>query len=391
MKFMHIFVLAALLGMSGKAPAAPGLTAHGATLLKDGRPVRAIGANYFDLFGRVLKNPEDHTSLDGLERLARAGIPFVRFRACGFWPVEWDLYLKDKPEYFARMDRVVRAAERDGIGLIPSLFWTLATVPDVVGEPLDQLGNPQSKTAAFIRQYTAEVVGRYKDSPAIWGWEMGNEYNLAADLPNAAEHRPPVLPRLKTAASRSARDELSSAQMVTAFKVFAEAVRKVDPSRIIVTGNSVPRPGAWHNTAEKSWKRDTPEQFRQVLLRDNPAPIDTVTVHLYPGEGRNEAYPAGAKTLDELVALAQADAAGAGRPLFIGEFGASRQMGEKSLESFKKMLAAIEQHHVALAAFWVFDLKMQDKDWNVTFENERKVMIELTAAANRRLNSTPNR
>ena len=41
-----------------------------------------------------------------------------------------DLYLKDKEAYFRRLDSVVRAAEEQGIGLIPSLFWNLATVPE---------------------------------------------------------------------------------------------------------------------------------------------------------------------------------------------------------------------------------------------------------------------
>ena len=56
-----------------------------------------------------------------------------------------------------------------------------------------------------MRRYTEEVVRRYKDSPAIWGWEFGNEYNLAADLPaDSRDRRPPLAPnwaRPKCAAS----------------------------------------------------------------------------------------------------------------------------------------------------------------------------------------------
>ena len=44
-----------------------------------------------------------------------------------------------------------------------------------------------------MRTYIREVVSRYVNSPAIWGWEFGNEYNLPADLPNAADHRPPIV------------------------------------------------------------------------------------------------------------------------------------------------------------------------------------------------------
>lgn len=41
------------------------------TLMKDGRPYRGIGANYFDLFSRTLHNPRDTSSLDGLRELSR--------------------------------------------------------------------------------------------------------------------------------------------------------------------------------------------------------------------------------------------------------------------------------------------------------------------------------
>lgn len=374
--------------LAAPAPATPGLTASGARVLKDGKPCRAIGANFFDLFDRALKQPADPSWKTNLERLAQAGIPFVRFRACGFWPVDFALYKQDKAAWFARMDEVVRAAEAARIGLIPSLFWHAATVPDLVGEPLDQLGNPQSKTAAFIRQYTAEVVGRYKDSPAIWAWEMGNEYNLGADLPNAAQHRPPVWPTLGTPAQRTERDELTSTQVAAALRVFAEEVRRHDPHRLILSGASIPRPSAWHNRTEKSWKLDSPEEFHKVLLSDNPAPMDSLSVHIYPREGK-EPYAGGAQSLADLIARVAAIATEAGRPLFIGEFGAPRTPGRvASIAVYKEMLSAIESSNVPLAAFWVYDFKAQDKDWNVTFDNDRAEMIRLAAEANRRMQET---
>ena len=58
-------------------------------------------------------------------------------------------------------------------------------MPDLVGEPRNQWGNPQSKTRQFMRTYIREVVSRYVNSPAIWGWEFGNEYNLSLDTPDA--------------------------------------------------------------------------------------------------------------------------------------------------------------------------------------------------------------
>lgn len=365
--------------------ASPGLSVQQGVLVKDGQPYCGIGANYFSLFQRLLKNPDDSSGFSNLTALAQAHIPFVRFMCTGFWPVEQQLYLTNRAAYFARLDRVVRSAETNGIGLIPSLFWHAALVPDLVGEPMDELGNPQSKSIAFIRRYTEEVVTRYKDSPAIWGWEFGNEYNLACDLPNAAKFRPPVWPRLGTATNRTERDELKFAHVSVAFAAFAETVRRCDRTRVLISGNAVPRVSAWHNVHEKKWTADTAEQFDAMLLRDNPDPLDTICIHLYPE--KKGGYAGGAAGYRAAVALAQKYAQQAGKPLFIGEFGVGRDAGPRERQQvvFAEMLDAIAQERVPLAAFWVFDLPLQDKEWNVTFANDRAWMLEAIAQANARL------
>ena len=145
---------------------APLRVGPGGALLRDGKPFQAIGVNYFDCFARTLRDPADRSYEQGFAELARRGIPFCRFMACGYWPKDWDLYLRDRRRYFRLLDRVVRAAERHGIGLIPSLFWHSATVPDIVGEPRNQWGNPRSKTHAFMRRYVREVVTRYHEMQA---------------------------------------------------------------------------------------------------------------------------------------------------------------------------------------------------------------------------------
>lgn len=62
-----------------------------ATVLKDGKPYRGIGVNYFDCFLRTLKK-DGETSYDaGFATLAAKGIPFARFCATGFWPSDMKL------------------------------------------------------------------------------------------------------------------------------------------------------------------------------------------------------------------------------------------------------------------------------------------------------------
>ncbi|MGA2500975.1 MAG: cellulase family glycosylhydrolase [Tepidisphaeraceae bacterium] len=374
----------ALLAIACSVAAGPGLSVRDGVLLKAGKPYRAIGANYFSLFGRLLKDPADTSSLDQLPELSRAGVPFVRFAGCGFWPVDWKLYRENPEEYFRRLDLVVRKAEAANIGLIPSLFWYLSAVPDIVGEPLDQLGNPAGKSNDFIRRYTEEVVGRYKDSPAIWGWELGNEYNLDCNLPNANQHRPPVWPNLGTARERSERDELKWEQLNVAMQTFAQTARRVDPHRVILTGHSIPRASAWHNWKENKWTADTREQFAEILLRDNPDPFDSITVHTY--RNKNGRYSGPADSIDGMIAACAEVAAKARKPLFVGEFGAERQAGpDKERAVFAEFIAAIEKHRVPLAAFWVFDQPDMEKDWNVTLTNDRAWMLENVRAANQRI------
>ena len=111
--------------------------------------------------------------------------------------------------------------------MFPSLFWFSATVLDIVGEPLDRWANPQSKTQAFMREYVREVVTRYRDNPAIWVWEFGNEYSLEASLPNAKDHRPPVWPDLGTPGGRTERDDLTFAMVHLAFAAFATMKNRI--------------------------------------------------------------------------------------------------------------------------------------------------------------------
>jgi len=343
-------------------------------LMHDGTPYGGIGVNYYDAFTRTLAEPPHETYKAGFRELASRRIPFVRFSAGGFWPRDWALYQTNRSEYFARLDGVIKSAEEQKIGLIPSLFWNSATVPDLVGEPVNRWGQTNSRTHAFMREYTREVVTRYAPSPAIWGWEFGNEYNLGADLPNAAQHRPAVVPELGTPGKRTAEDELTHEAIRTAFREFAREVRRHDARHIIISGNAFPRPSAWHQTKEKSWRRDTPEQFAEVLAADNPSPMDTLSVR-----GYDLANDVG--RLPQAMAVARS----VRKPLFVGEFGVPGATTGTTKTNFAMILRAIETNGVPLAALWVFDFESQAKDWNVTATNDRAWQLSAIEEANERI------
>ena len=266
----------------------------------------------------------------------------------------------------------MKLAEREGIGLIPSLFWHQPTVSDLVGEPVNQWGNSSSKTHAFMRAYAREVVIRYRKSPAIWAWGFGNEFNLPADLPNAAEHRAPVQPTLGTAASRSTRDDLTHADIRMALTEFAREVRRHDPHRLILSGNAFPRDSAWHQLHERNWKRDSPGQWAEMLSQDNPTPVSSLSGRLY--------------STNDLVRLAEAMAQSrqSGKPLLIGEFGVPGVITDATRQQFRELLEALDVNRVPLAALWVFDFNGQAQDWNVTAENQRREQLRSVAELNAR-------
>jgi endo-1,4-beta-mannosidase len=355
-------------------------------ILKDGKAWRGIGINYFSAFNRLIESGDDASSFSGLAVLAEHKIPFIRFAGCGFWPNEWSLYRTNKVEYFRRMDRFVAEAHKRNIGLIPSLFWYDGCIPDVVGEPRNQWGNPRSKTIAFMRQYVSEVVGRYLHERTIWAWELGNEYSLGADLPNAAEHRPPVDHDLGTAAARSAEDDLIHEMVAAACAEFGRAVRALDSTRPITTGHSLPRRAAEHLRREKSWMQDSPEEFERNLLEVTPSPCDLISVHLYPFD--KERFNAKDTPYAQTMRYCMEAARRGGKALFVGEFGAPDSQKDGGPEAARKhileMIAALESTGVPLAALWNFDLTGQDSSLNVAADDPQSwVLVELQHANER--------
>jgi hypothetical protein len=352
---------------------APGLTVDAqGRLVRGGRPVRAVGVNYFDAFLRTLQKADDTSYDAGFATLAEYKIPFARFAACGYWPSEMGLYLTNKDEYFRRLDGVVRSAEKHGVGLIPSLFWNWSTLPDLAGEPCDQWGNPASKTHALMRAYVRDVVERYKDSPAVWGWEFGNEYNLPADLPDDPRHRPPAVPQLGTPERRGPRDRLTTQALHVALMEFAREVRRHDPSRFITSGNSLPRNESWHLWKEGKWAADDPAQSEEVIDAQHPAPMDVISVHYY------------VKDRGYLKAVAET-AARLHKPLFIGEFGYAGAASPENDQGFAEVLRQVEAIGAPLSAVWVFDYPGQEQEgWNITATNAHAARLKLIAEANRR-------
>ena len=270
------------------------------------------------------------------------------------------------------MDTLTPEAERLGVGVIPSLFWNHTVIPDLMKEPVSAWGNADSKTREFARNYAKDVVSRYKDSPAVWGWEFGNEYALSCDLPG--EHLPYVAEVLGTPAVRTKADMLTRKMILTAYVEFAKLVRGFDKTRPIFSGDALPRASAWHNIRENNWTQDTLAQFEEVITADNPSPMDTTTVHIYWGDMPYDSF----KNLEKnAIKECMAVAAKNQKPLFVGEWGVvnpSEETAERK-RRFYEFARIMEESGVQLSAYWAFDISFQP-EFNVTSSNGRSYILE---------------
>ncbi len=256
---LFIFFLGAL-PLSGKevtSSASLGLTVDSrGVLIRNGAPYRGVGVNYYDAFLRTLRNPDDVSYREGFAQLGAHGIPFARMAAGGYTGKDLQLCLTDREAYFQKLDAVIQSAQKSNVGLIASVFWSIAAVSEAVHEPRERWADAQSATRKFMRQYTQDVVSRYAHSPAIWGWEFSCELSLPFNL-GPGEAR----------ADRA----LTYETFRSAALDFAQVVRKIDSQRMLVTGNSIPRANAYHN-ASGGRGADTEDQFATSCSAIIPVP-----------------------------------------------------------------------------------------------------------------------
>jgi hypothetical protein len=301
-------------------------------------------------------------------------IPYARMNFGVYWPVQYKFYEQYKTMYFNMMDAVVKEAEKDNIGIIASLFWLAPAVTDYCDEPLNAWGDPNSKSIAFMKNYVKEIVTRYKDSPAIWAWEFGNEYNLYVDLPNAKDCRPLVNVELGTRSSRDENDDMTTDVLNTALTLFAQEVRKYDKTRLITSGNSIPRSAAYNMKNYGTWTADTEDEMAETLKWHNPDPVDCISVHIY--EEDKNIFEKG-NTFEKLIKVLKGTSDKQGKALFIGEFGGDEStFGDEKLKSnFYRIMDSIVENKVQLGAVWTMRDPKNIKD-NILPDNSRAYMLE---------------
>lgn len=357
--------------------AALGLMADGnGVIYLAGKPFYAYGVNSFTMATRYLDEVSTPTYEEQFALLKQYGIPVVRINFGGYWPEYYERFDRDPDTLIGRMRDVVACAEKNQIGLICSLLWYDGAISFHVGEKRSAMGDPESRTVSYTKDYVARIVREFKDSPAVWAWEIGNEYNLDADLadPNLEQFLPngPATPE-----SPSGFDYFTSEEMQTYYRIVAETIRQYDPNRLISSGNGDMRQAsaALHRAAAAmdpkthlwtpDWTEDTQEDFCEMCEYFTPDPIDTVCFHLQHGR-QSEAGIASyllyysrfgtALSTEEYLEAYAAAAKKAGKALYFGEMGDFLWMedDERTPKVFAEILESCKTAGIQLATSWQF-------------------------------------
>lgn len=244
-----------------------GLTVKNARLMKDGEPFYGVGINFYDMFTCAFEQQWDITrSLNALDALKSYDCKVIRFSTLPFYENAMGYYFNRETTYWSKLDELVEKCEELEIGLIPSMFWTFSHFDYYDEAYHEAINDPESEGMKFIKSYTEKFVQRYKESPAIWGWEFSNEKILLSDLPD-----------------KKLTDEYYSVDDLNkVYSYWAEIVSENDPyGRMIATGDTNPRPTQYNQWKYGSWQTDSREEHEEVMQTINPGKIDTVSQHQY--------------------------------------------------------------------------------------------------------------
>ena len=371
----------------------PFLTAHDTKLYFGDKEYRAIGVNtpYISrLYTGQMEQDAARTEKDRqevramIEDASRSGIAFFRFFGYPITPKEIAWYLKNKEEYWRRMDELFALCHKCNIKLNPSLGmfpWT--HYRPYTGENIPAILDPNSQTHQLIYAYVTEMVTRYKDNSDILMWDITNELFLKAD------HSPTGNPK----------DRMSFAQLQQLYREATAHIKRLDPNHLITGGDACVRPESMSLRMGTKLKMDTLRDHLSNLLASQPVPLDVFSLHNYGPGGPTEKtkyrnkdaegyqlYPGNLRVDDYQAAEVRALHA-ANRPVLIGELGQHYPyLNEDSSAGW--VISAIDQleaKDVSLICLWVWHFPEQPE---YTFDSQsHPELVARAAAFNRKYNA----
>ncbi len=335
----------------------------------NGKPFHGYGVNAYTMIYNRQLDPQDESYKDGFAMLKKYNIPFIRTPVT-YEPVEYyEQYLKDPDAFFEGADKILEEARRSHIGVIV-IIMNSSRYSSMLGEKPSAVHELNSRSMAYQKKLAADFVNRYKDNPAVWGWEIRNEGNLEADLFRTAYGNYHQDVYGLQVGEFNGYDSVTSAEMSLYKREIAKVVRELDPYRLISSGDAVMRECAYHlhqasmqmddqHCWTENWTPDTLEEFREIIRYSTPDPVDTVSTHLampaadflYRLSGADLSYE---ELIKEYVSVAKA----AKKGFYYGEFG-DVDKNENNLqlvtEQIQRNLRIMVESGVQLATLWQFN------------------------------------
>ncbi|KAJ7181760.1 glycoside hydrolase [Mycena crocata] len=303
------------------------VTTRGSQFELDGSPFAFVGANSYWL--PLLTSTEDVEST--MREMHEAGVKVLRtwgFNAINnselagalqsnltYYQV-WnnsDWTLNDGPQGLQRLDNVLKVASKYHIKVILAFTnnWVgygglELYINHITGGNTHDIFYTNPKIIASYQRYVKTIVNRYKNSPAVFAWEMMNEARCLGDLPAGPGCSP------------------GSGTLATWYKEQSDFIRNLDPHHLITTGGE--GHFYWKTpefAGDYNFNGQAGEDFDHDLTLSN---IDFATYHMYPQTWYPQLDFPGSNFSVEAWGLFWIDvhakaAKKAGKPLILEEFG----------------------------------------------------------------------
>ena len=349
------------------------------TILLEGKPFYGFGINYFGAFAHYEDGSLSLEAVDAaFESIASHNIPLVRLPLDGYYANYYDRWDDEaqRAAILTKMHEVMDIAEKYHVGVVVSLMWWDPAMPEHLGAKRADMGDKNSAYVAYAKNYVSAVVSEFVNHPAVWGWEIGNEYNLDADLCDAnykdflwADGLPGSKPT-----ERNGYDYFTTEELKVFYAEISRTIRSIDDYRLITTGESSMRNCAFslHKASRRpsskhtwvlNWTPDNRSGFQKILEAHNGGDIDTISFHVQFGTGGSDpSYVLEFDVFNEKLSAveyirAYVDAARTlKKALFFGEFGdfIGMESAEDMPETFDKLCGWVEEAGVQVACLWQY-------------------------------------
>lgn len=382
--YSAVAINTALTGVTYTTPARLGLSASGTSFIKNGATFKGYGVNHFSLFLEEIQNigAGGNYKVD-IPAIKALHIPFIQTVASPYQSADYQTYwVNARDAYLKTLDAVVKSAEDNNIGLslylsyglfqIHKAVYTLYTVQET---PKD-LALKTSRSWQFVKEFITTIVNRYKDSKAIYMWNLSDEdsYRLGFEFGASWSVDGTYAAWINWGArpwggNYVAADKLALSGWREFTKNCSELIKSLDQhDRIIMVGASEAVPFAVNATLNETSDADTLSQ-RQSYLGTNynayrDEYLDVHNINMFPkNTSDGTSYSGNEQTGGGLITYNKGFADAVNKPFMVGSWGAAYLQSADGISTdlttetnnFNDILNSLVANNVQVSSLWVYD------------------------------------